>query len=208
MAPIYDSDIAAERFAKDQWRTTEFWDKVRQRERLKRNAWIFTTAMVVILLSGIPVNWERSPKWATWAAARSLATQIQQMQRLASVRHSALTIVFDPNMDSTHGLHFDIQEGVSCDLPHDRSIASGALLPEPRPDDIRVVQPNEATRLGLQGVVTRYCYDPLRAQSTETTAGPELAFVIAPTSDIPTESPRLDRLSFVLISPNGMVDFN
>lgn len=196
--PIYDSDVAAERFANDQWRTTEFWEKVRARESLKRRMWILAIGTLVILLSGIPVTWERRPKWATWTAARQLATQIQSMHREAAQRHTALRLILK-------GMAYEVVELANCDATQGMLLRQGTLLPEPLAADFQWITGIEAERLGFRPLADSICYDPRVASASGDAVA--TAFVVAPKSDLAQTAPRHDRFSSVTVLPTGEVSF-
>lgn len=214
MAPLFDTDLASERWSKDEWRTTELWEKIRLKERRRRNLWISGTAAVVIVLSAIPVTWNRSPKWDTLAAARFLASEIQSLKREAAISHTALRIRFE----SITPMGYVVEKVSNCgskESTRPQVLRAGSLLPASKAASYSILSPETGRAIGLERITSNYCYDPLAAPAAvppiDSPLPTEMAFAIAPTHDLGADAahePRLDRLSFVLFSDLGEVEFN
>lgn len=50
MVPIYDSDVAEERWSKAEWRNYELWEKLEQRQIRKKRLWIMATILVFLMI--------------------------------------------------------------------------------------------------------------------------------------------------------------
>lgn len=200
MAPIYDSDIAEERWAKEEWSRYELWEKVELKLRRHKRLWIAGTVLVFLGLSSIPLVIEQRPKWRALSASRQLAQQINSLKKEASLEHLAFRIAF--RNDGT--LSYDIDKGASCaaiEAGQATRVREGELRSTGEPLQLLDRQAGESA--GIPGLQTSLCYDPVSGAP----AGAEASgFALIPARDL-TEK-RTDRVSVLLVSgPSAELSF-
>src|SRR6185295_1415525 len=94
MAPIHESDIAAERWSKAEWSHYELWEKLELKLRRRKLIWISATVALFLALSAVPIVLDRKPKWTAMSISRRLAQLINGMKSEASLKHQAHRISF------------------------------------------------------------------------------------------------------------------
>lgn len=203
MAPIYDSDLSEQRWAQEEWKTYELWDKTEKRHRNKRRRWIMVTAALFVLLSSVPVVLDSFPKWTTLWMVRRIAVVINDAKRHAVIEHKAFRVVLLDN--AKMGIRIEV--GPSCKGSHWEVVSEKPLLNSDSAKDYLLIKPSMATDLGIPGLVDSYCYDSLKG-SSNTESGPGIVAIAAiPAKDL-TER-RLDRLSIlVLKGDEAEISFN
>lgn len=203
MAPIYESDVGEERWAKSQWNHYELWEKVEQRLRRHNRLWIAATAVVFVLLSSIPIVWDQSPKWHTLSITRSLGQEINRVKSLAGIEHQAYRIKFAGN----GSLDYRIESAATCDA-FSRApgtwVESGSFLPpKAKPGEYVLLSAAQGEKLSVPGLTDEFCYDPLNGSAAQSRGESIIGFGIIPSQDL-SES-RMDRLS-VLLSSGASAD--
>jgi hypothetical protein len=211
MVPIYDSDLAEDRWSKAEWSHYELWEKVDQRIRKHKRLWIAATVLVFILLSSIPVIIEQRPKWRSLSAARKLGQEINWMKSEAAIHHSAYRIRFE----GTGSLRYEVETADHCgnrgnraamangmgsvtgDPAAFKSVRSGSLLAS-GDESFVLLSREQGQRLNIPQLLESYCYDPLQGGQAEGSADDIAAFAIIPVNDLSVG--RMDRLSVLLLS--------
>lgn len=197
MAPIYDSDIAEERWSKEEWRNFELWEKIERRVLKKKRLWIALTAVAFVILSAIPVVMERAPKWRALYGMRNLAKAMGEVRWRAVRSKKPHRLLIE-----SEALSYKIFQVESCDSEE----AENVEVPEQKlfsekwnSGDLMFLDKEGAETLGLGAVTLTYCYDPVKGEKPILEDGPKTeGFVILPRSDF--EEHRLDRLSLGLLN--------
>jgi len=199
MAPIHDTDLASERWAKAQWRNFELWEKLEVKMKHRRWIWIGVTALLFLLISSVPVIQDQSQKWAARGALKKLALEINALKRFAATEHQAYQLRF-VNMDT---LEFVIERKDTCEIQHATFIRNGFLYGDAK-TGLTLLTDQTAQSFDLRGLLTEICYDPILGSSA-VKRDPEsgilddrlFGFAIIPTADIAAQ--RADRLKILLI---------
>lgn len=190
MAPVHDTDVAEERWSKEEWRTFELWEKIEVRARRRKRLWIAGAVFVFLCLSTIPVFVDRLPKWQSLQAGRNLAEVLNRIKKEAALHHNAYALSFE----NEEKLSFRVLKGNSCD-GNMEEVSRGVLLPDET--QLLVLSPQDARLLDIPGVADRFCYSSLQGWKTNGDSVDLSAFVILSVKDL-TEK-RLDRLTTILI---------
>ncbi|MDR3608025.1 MAG: hypothetical protein P4M08_11675 [Oligoflexia bacterium] len=191
MVPIYDSDIAEDRWSKAEWSHYELWEKVDQRIRKHNRLWIAATAVVFLLLSSVPVIMDQRPKWKSLRATRVLGQEIIRIKREAAVNRRAYRLRFLGG----GSLEYQVETANRCEDAVFTPVRSGSLTGSG--DGVLVLLSKEkGGELNVPGLLESYCYDSLSggASATDKIA----AFAVIPVNDLSVG--RLDRLSVLLLS--------
>jgi hypothetical protein len=189
MVPIHDTDVAEERWSQAEWERFELWEKVEIRLRRRKWLWILGTAVLFVSLSSIPIVIDRRPKWRTLSVARQLAQEINHMKRDASVAHQAHWLRFAANGN----FDFRVERGASCQPGAPATLVREGIVATPA-EGVVLLDPSRGGELGIPGLVTELCYDPLAPTSL---ADGLHAFGIVPVKDL--AETRGDRVSIVLL---------
>lgn len=193
MVPIYDSDVAEERWSKSEWGHYELWEKVEQRVRRHNRLWIGCTAVVFLALSSIPIVMDRGPKWRTLSSMRRLGQEVNLMKREAGIRHVAYRIRFAGD----GSIAYRIERVASCSDP----AAAGTLL---RSDVLIhgagyvLVGPARGKALGIPGLLESFCYDPEQGNMEASKGDAVSGFAVIPAQDL--AAGRLDRMSLLVLT--------
>jgi len=202
MAPIHETDIAAERWSKAEWSHYELWEKLELKLRRRKLVWISATVAVFLALSSVPIILDRASKWTATSISRRLAQVINGMKSEASLRHRALRIRFVDAGD----LGYRIESLASCSDAQGELVHTGTLEPRGRPGSFSLLPPEQAGALGIPGIVDSFCYDPYAgggALGGSTLVG----FGILSAKDLTDR--RSDRLSVLLIQgPSAELSFD
>ncbi len=196
MAPIYESDVAEERWSKTEWNHYELWEKVEQRVRRTNRLWIAGTVVVFLVLSSIPIVMQKGPKWATLGSLRTLGETINAMKAEAAIEHAPLRIRF-PGDGS---LNYQVEKVEHCgeNVPPGKMVRSGSLVKPGQAADYVLLSRARGESLGVPGLIEEFCYDPLSgslpAKRGETITG----FAVIPSVDL--AAGKLDRLSVLLLN--------
>jgi len=190
MAPIYDSDVAKDRWAKESWKHYELWEKVEHREKIKKRLWILATFIVFLCLSTIPVLVDRSPKWKTYQAVRELSTYVNKIKNMAAIDHGAYRLKFEDKQN----LIFSIEQVSNCFQNNGLKIMQGKLLSDSNPYLVGLINLKYAKSLGVHVLTDEFCYDPLGVTNNAQTIG----FGMIPVKDLANK--RLDRVSTLVIN--------
>ena len=192
MVPIYDTDIAEERWSKSEWDHYELWEKLEQRIKLRQRLWILGAVVLFFVLFSIPILSEQKPKRASLKAVNKLAFQISALKVAAAVQHKAFRLRFMG--DGT--LRYQIEELPNCSARETSAsvVRTGSL----DSDFLSLLTREQAVALGLPDLAQEFCYDPLVGNSSTTATGNPIAFAIIPSKDL-LES-RLDRLSVLQLT--------
>lgn len=194
MVPIYESDLAEERWAKTQWSQYELWEKVEHRLRRNRRLWIVATVLLFLLLSSVPIIIDQKPKWVTRSASRLLAQEINRVKREAGVSHLAYRIQF-----SGKGLlSYQVERLSSCSEGQGTWVRSGNLVKSPDLESYLLLDPAKGDELGIPGLVESFCYDPQHGNDAIQKGQAVVGFGIFPVKDLTDH--RMDRLSVLLLS--------
>ncbi|MCM2276759.1 MAG: hypothetical protein NDJ89_01625 [Oligoflexia bacterium] len=196
MAPIYESDLAEERYAQTEWNHYELWEKVEVRLRRHRRLWIAGTVVLFLLLSSVPIVLDQRPKWATLGAVRGLGEELNRMKREAALDRAAFRLVFAGG----GSLAYRVEKATSCEAGVAGAPVREGVLPG---GSLVLLEPRQGEALGLQGLLESFCYDPIVGSSlAQGTHG----FAVIPAGDLTVA--RSDRLSvLVLGGASGEVSF-
>lgn len=193
MAPIYDSDLAAERWSRDEWRSYELWEQVELRLRNRKRFWVAGAVVLFLLISSIPVVMEQGPRWRSLSATRKLAQELGAIKNEASITGQAFRVRAEAD-----GFGMRVEKAARCDAAEWSMIRRFAFSPN---QSLRLISMAEAPALNIPGVVDEFCYDPFlgnRWAAPPYEGTKAAAFAIAPVKDL-TES-RTDRLGLLLLS--------
>jgi hypothetical protein len=203
MAPIYDSDVAEERWSQSEWSRYELWEKVEHRLRRNKRFWIGLAVLIFLSISSIPVAIDQRPRWAALSLARELALEINRLKLDASLQHQAYRIRFD----GPGSLDFVVEKAESCSSAAFEEARKGALLSGKGSVPFQLLNRQKAGEAGIPGVVTEFCYDPLQGNSNVLQSKESVGFAIAPANDLTAN--RFDRLAILLVSgPSAEVSFD
>lgn len=203
MAPVYDTDLAQERWSREEWRDFELWEKIEIRLRRRKNLWIAATAILFLVLSAVPTVMLRWEKWMSLSAARQLATEIGRMKKDASLQHVAYRLSFR----STGALTYVIEKAASCSSPEAQPVREGVLLSPKFRDQYALLTPEQGAGHGLPGLVTSFCYDSLSGSSALLSGASLVGFGFISVKDL-TEN-RMDRVSLLLLNgPSAEISFD
>jgi hypothetical protein len=202
MAPIYDTDLAEERFSKDEWNQYELWEKVEIRMRRRKRLWIGAACVAFVLLSSVPIVMDRLPKWKSLGASRRLAQEINRIKRDASLSHSAFRIRFAGN----GSMDFVVERGPSCSGQVTAVERSGSLMPARDSGTYELVPPAQGSELGVKGFTESICYDYLAGSDVVLRGDNLVGFGIMPVNDVTDR--RMDRLAILIASgPSAEISF-
>jgi hypothetical protein len=195
MAPIHDTDLASDRWAKAEWEKYELWEKVEL--KLRRRKWLLVaaTAFVFLGLSSIPIVMDHRPKWEAVRLSRRLADQLGALKRDAAISHRAFRIRFKDEGDTA----FVVESAFSCDggdLAWS-TVRSGALE-KVETGGYAVLTPAQGRALGVPGLVDGLCYDPQSGSDIESRGDPLAGFGVISKADLSEH--RIDRLGVVLVN--------
>jgi hypothetical protein len=203
MAPIYDTDIAQSRWDKADWENYELWEKVAHRHRRHRRGWIAVTVAVFMLFSSIPIVLDRWDKWATLAASRRLAEEINRLKRDAGIEHVAYRMRFAEG----GYLEYRIEKAASCSDPKPILARTGRLFEGAAYSKYQLMTTALGVESGIPGLIQDFCYDYLSGSDTILKGEAVAGFGIAPAKDLAEK--RLDRISILLINgPSAMPVFD
>jgi hypothetical protein len=202
MAPIHETDAAAERWSKAEWAHYELWEKLELRHKRRRLLWIFGTIALFLVLSSVPILIDRTPKWTAMSISRRLAQLINGMKTQVGIRHQPFRIRFAAD----GSLNYEITRVSSCTAPDGEVVRSGSLGPEGG-DPFVLLSPAEARAFDLPGIVNSFCYDPYTGAIPAEDGKPLVGFAVLPAKDLAVR--RSDRLSVLLIQgPSAELSFD
>lgn len=193
MAPIYDSDLAKERWERAEWAHYELWEKVEERQRRRKRLWIFATAVVFLMLSAIPVIIDRLPKWKSREMTKDLALEIGKVKMKAALNYGAFRMRFT----SPSPLNYVIEQVENCNSETAQLVQSATLGDPKTSPDFALLQPGESERWQVEGIVDQFCYDSLKGSQGAGRLGGLMAFGIVPVKDL-TDA-RMDRISLTVL---------
>jgi hypothetical protein len=204
MVPIYESDVADERWSKSEWNHYELWEKVEQRIRRHNRLWIVATALVFLGLSSVPIIMDRSPKWTTLAGLRNLGQEVNDLKREAGLRNKAYRIRFS----GEGSLSYVVERTEHCtDAPSRATVEKrGSLVPEGKLAKYVLLTRARGESLKVPGLLEEFCYDPLNGSAPFVAGESVSGFGVIPAADL--ASGRMDRMSVLVVSgASGEVAF-
>ncbi|MGK5084959.1 hypothetical protein WDW37_16850 [Bdellovibrionota bacterium FG-1] len=202
MAPIYDTDLATERFAKDEWSNYELWEKVEVRLRRRKRFWIGAAVVAFLSLSSVPIVTDRLPQWKALAATRRLAQEINQLKREASQHHGAFRIRFLGG----GSLAYRIERTFSCSATAFEVVREGTLVTLSDLPKFVLLSPEQGANMGIRGFSESFCYDFLAGSDSVLRGETMVGFGIMPVNDV-TQA-RSDRIAILLTAgPSGEISF-
>ena len=203
MAPIYDTDLADERWTKAEWNNYEFWEKVESRRRRKNVLWVCATAVVFLALSSVPIVADQKPKWQSRRAARLMAQEINRVKREASVERAAYRIRFEGD----GALSYVVERAPSCKEAKFTPVRSGVLVAPEVLGELAVLDPAIGEQVGVPGLGRQFCYDPLHGSESGDESRSLAAFGFLPVPDLSER--RFDRLTVLLLTgPSAEATFD
>ncbi len=202
MVPIYDTDIAEQRWQQSDWEQYELWEKVELRLRRNKILWMIATAFVSLTLCSVPIIMDRSWKWSTLAAARRLGQEINRIKREAGVNHAAYRIRFSED----GSLAYRVERSSSCSDPGFTITRVGSLVSDSKLTHFALLDSAKGIELGIPGLVKDVCYDYLAGSDAVLRGDAVSGFGIVPVNDLAEQ--REDRLSVLLVAgPSADVSF-
>ncbi len=195
MVPIHDTDVAAERWAQEEWENYELWEKVEVRLRRQKRLWVLATSVIFVILSALPIVVDRWPKWSTRVVLRHVIRQMSQMKREAGVQRAALRMRFlDPIR-----LTYQVEKIPNCQFHGvGEVVASGNFALLSRSEQYLFVDPKTGESLGIPGLQGEFCYDHLAGFAAASEGKEVVGFAVIPALDLAEK--RLDRMSVLLLS--------
>jgi hypothetical protein len=204
MVPIYESDVAEERWSKTEWNHYELWEKVEQRIRRYNRLWIAATAFVFLLLSSVPIVMEQYPHWTALAATRRLGQEIDHMKKDAAMAHVPFRIRF--LMSEDNGVAYQVEKVEQCTSPSGTIVRTGALVSVSEVSKYRLLTRQMGESLNIPGLLEEYCYDPLKGSGPAAQGDNVSGFAIAPVKDLTDR--RTDRIAVLLLTgPSAELSF-
>jgi hypothetical protein len=201
MVPIHDTDVGSERWAQEEWENYELWEKVEVRLRRQKRLWIFATALVFVVLSGIPIVIDRWPKWSSRVVLRHLVQEMSKMKREAGVLRGALRLRF---LDSDQ-LTYQIEKVSDCQTSRPGEVMNSGRLGSvsgsglgPDQTHFVLVDSKRGDELGVPGLQAEFCYDHLTGFGAASEGKEVVGFGVISSSDLIQK--RLDRMSILLLS--------
>jgi hypothetical protein len=194
MAPIHDTDLAAERWSQAEWENYELWEKVEQRLRRRRYLWILGAAILFLALSAVPIVMDRWPKWKTRVIARTLAQEINRVKREASANRTAMRLRFT----SDKGFNYVVEKISACNGSQGEVVRSEYLVNDEIKGSYARISTLFGSEMGVPGMSDQFCYDPLQGSNAAIRGDDVVGFGVIPATDL-TEK-RMDRISVLLIS--------
>ena len=202
MSPIHDTDSPEERWSKAEWEHYELFEKLEARLRRKKRWGLIAGFSVFLFLSAIPVVIDRAPQWLALKATRELAEQISRLKREAGIRELALRLRVDP----TQPLKLLVEKAPRCDSANfepDQEIE--LLAGDARRSTLSWLDPVRGKDVGIPGLLSQVCFDPLSGSDAANLPGGAGGFVILPVKEL-TESP--DRYAVILLTgPSAEISF-
>ncbi len=194
MAPIYDSDLAHERYKQSEWKSYELWEDVEHRLWKRKRLWIVLTIFIFILLSSVPILMEHYPKWKTFDAVRILAQEINRIKTQAAIEHGSFLLKFTKGT----GLSYQIERVTDCKDHQGQVWRSGTLVPDSQDplNSIVLLSPEKGEEMDIPGLIESFCFSPFMGflGGEEQTR----AIVLIPVKDLAVK--RLDRYSILFLS--------
>ena len=204
MVPVFETDLKDRENLSVDWQHYELWEKIEQRRRRAKRFWILGTLFVSFCLLSVPTVIENRAKWGARVLSRQLALRIVKMKTEASTHRLAQRIVFSPD----GSLSYRIESVERCNVPE----SSGAGFPEvlnkgPKADLFRLILPSQGDGMGIPGLVTSFCYDPVEESAALTQEEEALGFGFISVKDLSEQRP--DRVSIVLLrGKSAEISFN
>jgi len=203
MVPLHESDLAQDGWSKVEWENYELWEKVEVRLRRKKHLWVFVTLILFFALSSVPIVIDRWPKWTTRTIVRHLAQELNWVKREAGVHHAAYRL----KLLSEGKFDFVVERLVNCDAAHGEEVKTGLLTNGRNADHYSWITSIRGVELGIPGLVSEFCYDPLDGNSALRKGDVLAGFAVTPVRDL-TEK-RIDRITVLLLSgTNAEISFD
>ncbi len=194
MAPILDTDVAAERWSKAEWENYELWEKIELRLRRQRRAWILATVILFVVLSAIPTVIDRWPKWMSRSAVRSLALEFNRIKREAIQDRTPYRLRF---LEKDR-LTFVVERLSSCESAEGEEVRTLSLSKSLADAGYSWIFPEDGQELGIPGLARDFCYDPLTGEGYFTKGKGMIGFGVASVKDLAEK--RLDRISLLVLT--------
>jgi hypothetical protein len=202
MCPIHDTDSPEERWSKAEWEHYELWEKLEARLRIRRRWIVFACVVLFLGLSSIPIVVDSGPQWRALRAMRELGEHLSRIKRQAVTRELALRVSVDPS----EPLLLRVERAASCrSAKFEPDEAFRLLTHDKRRAELGWLDPVRGQEVGIPGLLTRFCYDPLLGSSV--TPGPDsvAAFVVLPVKEL-TEEPKHHAV-LLLRGPSAEISF-
>lgn len=196
MVPIYESDVAEERWSKTEWNHYELWEKVEQRIRRYNRLWIAGTAFVFLLLSSVPIVMDQHPHWTALAATRRLGQEIDHMKKDAAMAHVPFRIRFSKSGEDS--VSYQVEKVDQCTSPSGTVVRTGSLVSGSDVSKYSLLTRQMGESLSIPGLLDEYCYDPLQGSAPAIHGDNVSGFAIAPVKDLTDK--RTDRIAVLLVT--------
>lgn len=209
MVPIHDTDVAEERWSQAEWEGYELWEKIEARHKRKRRLWIFSTVMMILALSAIPMVYQKWEKWATRSLAQQLAVKLNQMKALAGIQHLPFRVRL---LQGRESLDYVVEKLKACSDVKGEVIETGSLQLTRVQNRYTWLTPEKGKLLGVPGLSSEVCYDPLLGIQASSLNDQKIidkklvGFGILPVKDLANH--EMNNLSIILLTPpQGEVTF-
>jgi hypothetical protein len=195
MVPIHDTDLAAERWAQEEWQNYELWEKVEVRLKRQKRIWVLGTALTFVILSALPIVMDRWPKWVSRVVLRHVIQQMSQIKLEAGIHRAAVRLRFlEPKK-----LSYQVEKIQNCQsqVPGE-VLRSGNFGVASAQEEYVWVDPKLGQEMGVPGLQDQFCYDYLTGSASTVDGKGVVGFAIIPAKDL--KEKRLDRMSILLLS--------
>ena len=173
MVPIYDTDVAEERWSKAEWEQYELWEKVELRLKRRKRLWVLGTFLLFLTLFSLPIIAEQRPKRASLYATRRIAQEINRMKVEAGLNRSAYRLQFlTPSS-------YEIVRLNSCAERAGQVVRSGSFS-ECSEIPLKLLDMNSRETEGLPGLVREFCYDPISGSEPANRGENVVGFAVQP----------------------------
>jgi len=195
--PVQSEIESGSRWASEEWRSFELYEKKRVRTRRSRLIYISMAVLLFLVLCSVPVVDERAPKWHTLKIARDLSVEVEKLKTLAiKSKRPAQMSFLDSNL-----LQIDLLEHCAGTKVSPHEITHTPFLKEPvvtkrwgNDDQYKILTPAEAKEFSIVLVGENVCFDPVDGLVSQYT---KQVIAIVPVKDLAEK--RLDRASYVII---------
>jgi hypothetical protein len=184
MCPIHDTDSPEERWSKAEWEHYELWEKREARVQTRRRRIVLACTVVFLLLSSVPIVADRRPQWRALRATRELGEHFSRLKREALTREVALRV----SVDAREPLLMKVERASSCrSAQFEEDQVFRLLESDVRRGELGWLDPARGQEVGIPGLLSSFCFDPLSGSSVTPGDDSVAAFAILPVKELTTE---------------------
>lgn len=191
MVPLFDTDLADERYKLKSWENFELFEKSEVRRRRARNFKLGFALMAFLIVSSIPVIIERFPKWQTYRASRHLAMLFSGIKSEVAHSGKSLKVQFT---DRTL-LKFSVFQVEDCKQENGTLLREGSLLDSKKIAGLVLLDDLDAHDLEIPRLKTEFCFDPI--DGTGAVDDEVFGYAFIDVKDLADR--RIDRVSTLLV---------